>query len=124
MNTNVATRGPYLKAREMKIAVRRLNRKSTLGYDIIHNSLDAIMTIRATTSQYTKFETGTNVSEEQYAVNVTPAVRDVIGGDDVILYLTEFTDESIANANENIIKVKNTMPGVKITRLNCVELGG
>lgn len=120
----IRRRGRYLKAREEQIAVRRLNRKSTLGYDIIHNSLDAIVTLRIYSAQSTSFELGTSTSEEQYAVNITPPVDDIISSDDVIRFLESFTDEDISNAQENVITVKSIIPGVKITRLNCIEPGG
>lgn len=117
-------RGKYLTAREEKLAIRRMNRRSASGWDVIHRSVLGIVTLRIYSSDSTDFSLGTNVSEEQYAVNIKPPIKDVIAGDEVIRFLEDFTDDKITDAHENILTVKSTGSGVNITRLNCIEPGG
>ena len=117
-------RGRYLQAREEQIAIRRLNRGNPLGWDIIHRSVKAVVSLRIYSSQSTDFKLGTTVSQEQYAVNIKPPIDKVIAGDNVVMFLEDFSDESISEAMNGILTVKSVGLGVKITRLNCVEPGG
>lgn len=124
-------RGRYLKKREQLIAVRSVNNYAEHGADIKYRRLKAIVTRRIYSTQSTKFITGTNVAEEQYAVNikrelsddgVLPDYNDIVGGDQVILGITaETNDDHIFLEERRVLTVKSTNLGVNIVRLNCVE---
>ena len=124
-------RGRYLKKREQLIAVRSVNNYAEHGSDIKYRRLKAVLTRRIYAAQSTKFTTGTNIPEEQYAINfmrelsddgVLPDYDDIVAGDQVILGITnETTDMQIFQEERRVLTVKSTNLGVNIVRLNCIE---
>ena len=118
----------YLKDREELIAVRRIDQSTEFGFIVLYPTLYGIVSRRIYQTHSTGFDKGTNVSEEQYAINVKGRIVDpyrIVGGDQVVFGRPsngQTLDNYILTMNDSIVNVKSVGIGVYLTRLNCVEL--
>ena len=126
-------RSRYLKQREEIIAVRRVKDNTQYGYEVIYDTLKAIVTRRTYQSEGPDFRKGTNVSEEQFAVNVEGRLVDendcarIVPGDQIVfgrppLSQSDALENWILRGEGNCVNIKSVSVGVYLTRINCEEL--
>ena len=139
-----------LEKRQRLIAIRKVNEYAPKGLDLLRmnsngdlvfdhedspaaEKLKAIVTRRIYSAKSTDFSTGTNVPDEQYAINIEGVYPIVVSADQVILYVSgdngevlsiteDTTDEKLYDENSKVLTVKSCNVGVNITRLNAIEL--
>ena len=118
----------YLKEREEIIAVRRTDQSAEFGFMILYQTLYGIVSRRIYQTHSTRFDSGINVSEEQYAINVKGKIISphyILSGDQVVLGRPsngDDLDNYILTMKDRVLNVKSVGIGVYLTRLNCVEL--
>ena len=118
----------YLKDREELIAVRRIDQSTEFGFIVLYPTLYGIVSRRIYQTHSTGFDKGTNVSEEQYAINVKGKIISphyILSGDQVVIGRPDDIDDLnnyILTIKDRILNVKSVGIGVYLTRLNCVEL--